>query len=56
MELVKQKWLNHVSRMEDMRYSKQLLDSRPIGRRPGRLLKRPLDGCNRETETGHLFG
>jgi hypothetical protein len=32
----KQKWLNHVSRMEDSRYTKQLLDYRPVGtRRPG---------------------
>jgi hypothetical protein len=29
----KQKWLNNVSRMEDVRYTKQLLDYRPIGRR-----------------------
>jgi hypothetical protein len=31
----KQKWLNHVSRMERNRYRKQLLDYRPIGRRRG---------------------
>jgi hypothetical protein len=41
---------------EDMRYSKQLLDYRPIERRrPGRLLNRPLEGYNREAETGHLL-
>jgi hypothetical protein len=28
----KQKWLNHVSRMEDIRYPKQLLDYRIWGR------------------------
>jgi hypothetical protein len=36
----KQNWLNHFSRMEDIRYPKQLFDSGPVGRRrPGR----PLD-------------
>jgi hypothetical protein len=46
----KQKYLNHVSRMEDVRYPKQF-DCRPIGgggggrrRRTGRPLKRLLDG------------
>jgi len=28
----KQKWLHHVSRMEDIRCSKQLPDYRPVGR------------------------
>jgi len=26
-----------------------------VERRPGRPLKRPLDGYNREAETGHLL-
>jgi len=34
----KQKCLNHVSRIQDIRYPKNLLDYRPIGRRPGRPL------------------
>jgi hypothetical protein len=34
---------------------KQLLDYRPIERRLGRTLKRPLDGYSREAETGHLL-
>jgi len=52
----KQRRLNHVNRMEDVRYQKQLLDSRPVGkRRPGRSLKRPLDGYNREAEVGHIL-
>jgi len=41
--------------MEDVRYRKQLLDYRPIGRRPGRQFKRLLDAFNREAETGHLL-
>jgi len=39
----KQKWLQHVSRLEDIRYPEQLLDYRRIGRRPGRQLKRQTD-------------
>jgi len=52
----KQKWLYHVSRKEHITYPKQLLDYRPIGRRrPGRPIKRLLEGHNREAETGHLL-
>jgi hypothetical protein len=42
----KQKWLNQVNRLEDLIDTpKQLLNYRPIGRRrPGRLLKRQLEG------------
>jgi hypothetical protein len=40
----------------NIRYPKQLLDYRPIGRRrPGRPLKRLPDGYSSETETGHLL-
>jgi len=41
------KLLNYVSRMEDIRYPAQLPHYRPIRRRPGRPLKRLLDGYNR---------
>jgi len=51
----KQKWFNHVSKMENIRHPKQLLVIRPIGRRPGQPLKRLLDGYSREAETGHLL-
>jgi len=53
------KWLNDISRMEDIRYPKQLLDYRPIGRRRrrrrrrnGRSLKRPLEVYSSEAGTG----
>jgi len=53
----KQKWLNHVSRMKNIRYPSQILDCRSIGRRrTGRSLKRLLDGYSRGVEAGHLFG
>jgi hypothetical protein len=55
----------HISRIENIRHPKHLLHYRPIGgrrrrrrrrrRRPGRPLKRPVDGYNRENETGHLL-
>jgi len=42
--------------MEDIRYPKQLLDYRRIGRRrPGRPLKELVDGYSSEAETGHLL-
>jgi len=50
----KQKWLYHVSRMEDIRHPKQL-DYQHIRRqRPGWPLKGPLDGYSREAKTGHF--
>jgi len=54
----KQKWLNHVSRMEDIRYPEQVLDCRHVGRsiNPGLPLKRPLDGYNREAENRLFIG
>jgi len=36
----KQKWLHHVSWMENIRYPKQLLHCRPIGRRRRRRRRR----------------
>jgi hypothetical protein len=46
--------LQHVYRVEGYRLSKQLLNNHPKERRrPGRPLKRLLDGVNAETETGH---
>jgi len=48
LEQFKYKCLNHASRMEGITYPKQLFDYRPIERlRPGRPLKRLLDGYNR---------
>jgi len=42
--------------IEGIRYPKQLLHYGPIGRRrPGRPLKRLLEGYNRGTEIGHLL-
>jgi hypothetical protein len=45
-----QKWLNHVIRMEDIRYTKQLV-CRPIGR----PLYRLRDEEKLEAEIGHLL-
>jgi hypothetical protein len=43
--------------MEDVRYTKELIHYRPIGRRrPGRPFKRELDGYIGEAETGDLLG
>jgi len=41
--------------MEDIVYPKQLLDYRPIVRRPEQPLQRLLDEYNREAETGYLL-
>jgi len=49
----KKKYLIHVSRREDIKYSKQHPEYRPTGRRPGWPLKRLLDGYRLEAETGH---
>jgi len=51
----KQKWLNHISRMEEIRCSKQLHGYWPIRRRSGKPLERLLDRYNHEAETGHLL-
>jgi len=47
----KRKWLNHVSRMDDIRYPQQFLDYWSAGRRRPGL----LEGYNLEAETGHLL-
>jgi len=44
----KQKWLNCVSRMEDVRYPKQLLDYWSVRRRR-------LDGHSHKAITGYLL-
>jgi hypothetical protein len=44
----KQKWLNPVSRMEGGRHPKQVDYRRNGRRRPGRPLKRLLDGYGRD--------
>jgi len=45
-----------MSRMEDIRYPKQLLDYWPTERRwPGWPLERLLGGYNCEAKTGHLL-
>jgi hypothetical protein len=48
-------WIKHVHRMNNSRFPKALIEYHPRGRRrPGRPLKRPLDGVQIETETGHM--
>jgi len=51
--------LNDVSWTEGIRYPKQTVDYRSSGRsrrrKPGRSLKRLLDGYNREIETGRYW-
>jgi hypothetical protein len=50
----KTKWIQHVSKMDDHRYPKKMLQYQPIGkRRLGRLLKRLLDDIQLEAETDH---
>jgi hypothetical protein len=45
----------HVHRMNNSRFPKALIEYHPRGRRrPGRPLKRLLDGFQIETETGHM--
>jgi len=41
--------------MEDVRYPKQLVEDRPVRRRPGWPLERLPDGYNPEAEAGHLL-
>jgi hypothetical protein len=48
-------WVKHVYRMNNSRFPKTLIEYHPRGRRrPGRPLKRILDGVQIETETGHM--
>jgi hypothetical protein len=48
-------WVKHVYRMNNSRFQKVLMEYHPRGRRrPGRPLKRLLDGVQIETETGHM--
>jgi hypothetical protein len=48
-------WVKHVHRMNSSRFPKALIEYHPRGRRrPGRPLKRLLDGVQIETETGHM--
>jgi len=52
----KQKWWNHVSRMEDITYPKQFLNYWPTRKwRLGQPLKRLQSRYNHEVETGHLL-
>jgi hypothetical protein len=48
-------WMKHVHRMNNSRFPKALIEYHPRRRRrPGRPLKRLLDGVQIETETGHM--
>jgi hypothetical protein len=48
-------WVKHIHRMNNSRFPKALIEYHPRGRRrPGRPLKRLLDGVQTETETGHM--
>jgi hypothetical protein len=48
-------WVKHVHRMNNTRFPKALIEYHPRGRRrPGRPLKRLLDGVHIETETDHM--
>jgi hypothetical protein len=48
-------WVKRVHRMNNSRFPKALIEYHPSGRRrPGRPLKRLLDGVQIETETGHM--
>jgi hypothetical protein len=48
-------WVKHVHRMNNSRFPKALIEYHPRGRRrPGRPLKRLLDGVQIGTETGHM--
>jgi hypothetical protein len=48
-------WVKHVHCMNNSRFPKALIEYHPRGRgRPGRPLKRLLDGVQNEIETGHM--
>jgi hypothetical protein len=48
-------WVKHVHRMNNSRFPKALIEYHQRGRRrPGRSLKRLLDGVQTEIETGHM--
>jgi hypothetical protein len=51
----KHNWVKHVHCMNNSIFPKTLIEYHPRGRRrPGRPLKRLLDGAQNETETGHM--
>jgi len=49
----KEKSLDHVSRLEDIRYPEHLFDYRTVGGRPGRPLKRLLDAVERAKQINY---